>query len=78
MPIQDPIETNLGLKFQSEKLSRIIKECNDLDILKQIALELLKLTKAKSAVADWATRRAAEADFATISQKLYSKGFMNE
>ena len=63
MPIEDPIETNLYLKFQSEKLSRTIKECNDLDTLKAIALELVKLNQSKSAVVNWATRRAVEAEF---------------
>tara|TARA_Y100001968_G_scaffold331877_1_gene388066 strand:+ start:300 stop:518 length:219 start_codon:yes stop_codon:yes gene_type:complete len=68
--IDDPIASNLALKFQSEKLSRIINECHDLDILKEIGREFLKLNKSKSAIADWVKRRAAQAEFSSIGKKF--------
>ncbi len=62
MPIDDPIEPTLHLRFQAEKLSRTIYECNDIEILREIAIELLELHQKKSAIANWATKRAVEAE----------------
>tara|TARA_Y100001968_G_scaffold331500_1_gene386378 strand:- start:464 stop:646 length:183 start_codon:yes stop_codon:yes gene_type:complete len=58
--------------LQSEKLSRLTKECNDLELLQEIAHELLKLNNTKSSVSNWATRRAADAEFLLLqkNQKL--------
>ncbi len=61
VPINDPIEPSLQLKFERERLRRTIKECNDINTLRAIAMELLELNQKKSAIADWATKRAAEA-----------------
>ena len=62
MSIKDCIEPSLQLKFATEKLSRKINECNDINILKGIALELLELNQKKSAIAILATKMAAEAE----------------
>ncbi len=62
MPFEDPIEPSLQLKLQTEKLCRTIKECRDIEILRDIAIELVKLNQNKTAMAQWATRRAAEAE----------------
>ncbi len=62
MPIEDPIELNIQQQFHAEKLSRTIKECSDIETLRSIAIELLKLQTTKSAVAQWATKRALEAE----------------
>ena len=69
MPINDPIELSLQLKFEAEKLSRTIHECDDLKILRAIALELLELNQKKSAIAQWATKRAAEAEHTAFGVK---------
>ena len=58
----DPIELSLHSKFASEKLRRTIQECSDLETLRQIAEQLLDLHDKKSAIAIWASRRAAEAE----------------
>ena len=71
MPFQDPIEPNVQLQFQTEQLSRTIQNCNDIDVLRQIAMELLQLHQKKSAIAQWATKRAAEAEFRKIVPKTY-------
>ncbi len=57
--VEKLIEIDLGFKFQSKTLTRIIKESNDLVILKEIAVDLLKLNQFKSAIANWVTRRVA-------------------
>ena len=68
---QEPIEPSLHQKFQSEKLFRTIKECDDLDILRGIALELLNLHQQKSAIAHWATKRAAKAEQNIMISKVF-------
>tara|TARA_Y100001970_G_C13971578_1_gene718479 strand:- start:266 stop:496 length:231 start_codon:yes stop_codon:yes gene_type:complete len=62
VPNDDPIELSLHSKFASEKVRRTIKECSDLETLRQIAEQLLDLHDKKSAIAIWASRRAAEAE----------------
>ena len=62
MLMEEPIEPTMQLRFKTELISRTIKECNDIDLLKEIAMELLKLNQTKTAVADWATKRALEAE----------------
>ncbi len=69
MPIDDPIEPSSHFKFQAEKLFRTIKESDDIEVLREIAIQLLKLNMSKSAVANWATKRAAESEIS----KLHSK-----
>ena len=62
MSIEDPIKPSLPLQFQTEKLGRTIQNCNDISILRDIAMELLQLHLKKSAIAQWATKRAIEAE----------------
>ena len=69
MSIQDPIEPSLQSQLNTEKIGRTISSCQDIEILRQIAFELLQLNQKKSAMAQWATRRAAEAE----CRALYSK-----
>ncbi len=75
MPIEDPIEPSVPLQLQTEKLKRTIENCQDLDLLKEIAKELLKLHQNKSAIAQWATKRAAEGEQGFYN---YAKGLDNE
>ncbi len=66
--IKEPIEPTLELKFESERITRLIEECNDINTLRQIAIELVNLHQKKSAIALWATKRAAEAEIKGISK----------
>ncbi len=75
MPIQDPITPSLQVQFQTEKLSRTIQECDDIYLLRAIALELLQLHEKKSAIAQWATRRAAEAENQAIDTPYHRNNF---
>ncbi len=69
LPIDDPIEPSLQFKFQAEKLFRTIKESDDIEVLREIAAQLLKLNLSNSAVANWATKRAAESEISRIHSK---------
>ena len=69
MTKENPIEATLHLQFQEEKLSRIIKECQDISVLKAIALELLKLQQKKTTISQLAERMAAEAEAQSSSEK---------
>ncbi len=69
MSIEDPIEPSIQLRFETEKLSRTIQECRDINILRDIAMQLLELHQKKSAIAQWATKRAAEAEVRTMDEK---------
>ncbi len=68
MSIEQPIEPSLQSRFEAEKLGRAIQECSDLDILRGIAMQLLELHQKKTAIAEWATRRAAEAELSRMSR----------
>ena len=62
MTINDPIENSLQLQFQAERLRRTIQECQNLDLLRQIALELIELNRQNTAIAQWASKRASDAE----------------
>ena len=65
----EPIEPSLQLELQVEHLRRTIDNCEDIEMLRSLAFELLELQKQKSAIAHWATRRAAEAEVRYVRQK---------
>ena len=62
MFIENPIDSGLEVKFQYEKLKRSIKGCNNIDILRNIALELLEMNRQKTAIAKWVSMRALDAE----------------
>ncbi len=68
MTYQQPIEISYHQKFLKEKLNRIINQCDDIDLLREIAIELLKLSQQKTAVAQLATKLAWEAEQSKFSQ----------
>ena len=50
------------MQFQTEKLRRTIQECQDVDTLRGIAMQLLQLHEKKSAIAEWATKKGVDAE----------------
>ena len=46
MPIEDPIESTLQLSFETERLSRVIQDCEDITTLREIAMQLLHIVTA--------------------------------
>ncbi len=62
MSKEEIIQVTLQEKFQAEKLKRVIEECDDIHLIKEIAIELLNLNKQKSAIADWSIKKVLEAE----------------
>ncbi len=62
MSLEKPIKPSPEIQFQTEKLSRTIQECSNIETLRNIAMELLRLHEKKSAIAHWATIKGAEAE----------------
>ena len=67
MGIDDVIEPTTQSKFQTEMLFRLVKECDDIEMLRDIALQLVDLHQKKSAIANWATKQAAKAEIKSFS-----------
>ena len=65
LSMEDSIKPTLEDRFQAEKLSRAIKECEDIDSLREMAMNLLELVKKKTAIVNWLTKRALEAEINT-------------
>ncbi len=68
--LDDPIKPSLQSQFHTESLGRTIQECNDIETLREIAMQLLELNSKKSAMANWAVKRAAEAEKREINLKM--------
>jgi len=60
--MEDSIQPTLEDSFQAERLSRSIQECEDIDALREMAMNLLELLKKKTALVNWVTKRALEAE----------------
>ncbi len=73
MAIQEPIEPSFQSKFHKEQLIRSIQKCNDLEILRGMAMELIELSQKNSAIAKWATQRAVEAETRAREAEMNSK-----
>ena len=69
MSVEEPIKLSLQEKFRTEKLRRVIKECDDISMLKQIAFELLNLNLQKTAIFEWSARIAIKAEELKLSKK---------
>ena len=62
MTDQNSFQPSLQIKFESEKLKRTIRECDDMQVLREIAIELVKLNQQKKAMLDWTTKKILEAE----------------
>ena len=69
MASQDSIEPRLERQFHTEKLARTIQDCENIDLLKGIAMELLKLNEKQIAIANLAIMRAADAQISLLKKK---------
>ncbi len=67
---KDSIEITLQQKFENEKLTRIIQDCSDIEVLRQISQELLKLNQQKTAIANFSTKMAWEAEKSKFRKKI--------
>ncbi|GCE65841.1 hypothetical protein OMCYN_01787 [cyanobiont of Ornithocercus magnificus] len=57
-----PIEHRLDQAFESEKLSRFIRECRDIETLQQTALSLLARLAQERAAKNFLAMQAAESE----------------
>ncbi len=73
MTIQEPIEPSFQSKFHKEQLARSVLSCNDLEILRGIAMQLIELNHKTNAIAQWATKRALEAENRAIKAEMNSR-----
>ena len=62
----NPIERSLEQTFEVEKWGRLICECEDKDILKEVALSLLQQLAQFKASSAWMASRASESENAKL------------
>ena len=58
----DPIERGLEQSFELEKWGRFIRECDDIDTLRETALSLVQQRAQLKASSAWMATRASEAE----------------
>jgi uncharacterized protein YcnI len=58
----DPVEQRLEQSFESEKFSRFIRDCNDIEELRQTALFLVQQLMQQKAASAWMASRASESE----------------
>ena len=66
MAIDNLFEPTTQSRFEAEKLFRVIQECDDIEVLRSISIELVNLYQKKSAIANWATKMAARAEVSSV------------
>ena len=66
MTTENSIGETLQINFQREKLSRAIKECEDINVLKSLALELLKVEQKKSTISQLLQKIAVTVEVQSI------------
>ncbi|MAV09988.1 MAG: hypothetical protein CMN96_00855 [Synechococcus sp. MED850] len=58
----DPVEQRLEQSFEAEKFSRFIRDCNDMEELRQTALFLVQQLMQQKAASAWMASRASESE----------------
>ena len=62
----DPIQRGLEQSFETERWSRLIRECDDLETLRQTALSLLQQVTQMKVASSWMASRASESENAKL------------
>ena len=62
----DPLERGLEQSFEIEKWGRFIRECDDLETLRETALSLLQQLAQLKAASSWMASRASESENAKL------------
>ena len=62
----DPLERGLEQSFETEKWSRFIRECDDLEKLREAASSLLQQLAQLKAASSWMASRASESENAKL------------
>ena len=63
----EPIQQGLEQSFERERLSRWIRECQDIDELREAALALLKQLDQQKSARAWLAARASESENAKLN-----------
>ena len=58
----DPVERRLEQSFEVERWTRFIKDCQDLEELRETALALVKQLAQQKAASAWMATRASESE----------------
>ena len=58
----DPINRSLEQTFEAEKLIRTIRECSDVEQLRELALMLVTRLSQQQATSRWLAERSSEAE----------------
>ena len=62
----DPLKRGLEQSFETEKWGRFIRECDDLETLRETALSLLQQLAQLKAASSWMASRASESENAKL------------
>ncbi len=62
----DPLQRGLEQSFETEKWSRFIRECNDIETLRETALSLLQQLSQMKVTSSWMASRASESENAKL------------
>ena len=62
----DPVERGLAQSFEEERLMRFIRDCGDIEELRQTALFLVQQLSQQKAASAWMATRASESENAKL------------
>ena len=62
----DPVERPLEQTFESEKLTRLINDCRDLEQLRELAVAVVQQVAQQKAASAWMANRATESENAKL------------
>ena len=62
----DPLERRLEQSFEAERLTRFIKDCHDIEQLRETALALSHQVMQQKAASAWMASRASESENAKL------------
>ena len=62
----DPIQQGLEQSFETERWNRLIRDCDDLETLRQTALSLLQQVTQMKVASSWMASRASESENAKL------------
>ena len=62
----EPVQKGLEQSFESERLSRWIRDCQDIETLREAALALLQQLDQQKAARTWLAARASDSENAKL------------
>ena len=62
----DPIQQGLERSFETERWARLIRDCDDIEALRQTALSLLEQVTQMKVASTWMASRASESENAKL------------